>query len=101
MAAKSKRVLDENGPRRQLLAQLRCGSFHQGKCCSDWRIALGAMQRSTQLSERNISERLNRPIDIDLPRGIALSSLRAGRAEHILPIQKGREQYLVDHGTTR
>ena len=56
----------------------------------------GAMQLSTQLCEGNISKRLHRLIDIDLPRGTALSTLSARCAKHILPVQKVRQRHLVD-----
>lgn len=75
-------------------------SFHQAEGRGDRRIALGAAQLSAQLWEGDVSKRLDCLINVDLPRGIALSTSSATREKHIPLFSKGRERQLVNHDVT-
>jgi hypothetical protein len=73
-------------------------SFHRNESCYDRSIALWAAEVSTQLRKGDVSERLDRLIDINLPCGIALDAPSARRPKYILSIPKRRENDLLDHG---
>jgi hypothetical protein len=72
-------------------------SFHRGERCYNRSIALRAAEVSTQFRKGDVSEGLDRLLDINLPSAIARDAPRARRSKYIPSIPERREGDWLDH----